>query len=72
MTHPITEFSEKPVVIDGVSVPRHLGPLHAHWQIAARARGATIVARVRDRLHVALRCEICGGLWISRVSVVLG
>ncbi|WP_444455253.1 GIY-YIG nuclease family protein [Rhodobacter capsulatus] len=72
MTHPISEFSEEPVVIDGVRIPRHPGEVHPHWQLAARSRGATIVARVVDRLHVALRCDTCGGIWVSRVSVVLG
>jgi len=56
--------SELPLVI-------HPGPIHAHWAEAARAKGFDLVARVRDRLHVALRCQTCGGLHVARYSVVM-
>lgn len=56
--------SELPLVI-------HPGPIHAHWAEDARAKGFDLVARVRDRLHVALRCQTCGGIHVSRHSVVM-
>lgn len=49
----------------------HPGELHARWAEAARAKGFDLIARVRDRLHVALRCQTCGGLHVARHSVVM-
>ena len=72
MTHPISEISNMPNWTDVVGGQQYAGPILPHWEAAAQARGVTIVARVVDRLHVALRCDTCGGLWVSRVSVVLG
>lgn len=56
--------SELPLVI-------HPGEMHAHWAEAARAKGFDLIARVRDRLHVALRCQSCGGIHVTRHSVVM-
>lgn len=56
--------SELPLVI-------HPGKLHAHWAEAARSKGFDLISRVQDRLHVALRCRTCGGVHVSRVSVVM-
>ncbi|WP_084637844.1 GIY-YIG nuclease family protein [Paracoccus sp. J55] len=49
----------------------HHGELHAHWAEAARAKGFDLIARVRDRLHVALRCQTCGWVHVTRHSVVM-
>ncbi|KRW98009.1 hypothetical protein [Paracoccus sp. MKU1] len=49
----------------------HHGELHAHWVEAARSKGFDLIARVRDRLHVALRCQTCGGVHVARHSVVM-
>lgn len=49
----------------------HPGKLHTHWSKAALAKGFTLIARVRDRLHVALRCQTCGGVHAARHSVVM-
>jgi len=55
--------SDLPLVI-------HPGKLHAHWAEAARVKGFDLIARVHDRLHVALRCQTCGGIHVSRHYVL--
>lgn len=50
------------LLICGVAEPRHPGPLHPHWAETARAKGFTLVARVRDRYSLALRCHTCDQL----------
>lgn len=42
-------------------VPPFPGRIHQHWHAAACARGFEIVARVRDRYHLRLRCQACNG-----------
>lgn len=59
-----------------LSVPKlplviHPGPIHEHWTEVAREKGFDLIARVRDRLHVALRCQTCGGVHAARHSVVM-
>ncbi|WP_017998887.1 hypothetical protein [Paracoccus sp. N5] len=49
----------------------HPGELHAHWTESARAKGFDLIARVRDRFRVALRCHTCAGIHVSRHSVVM-
>lgn len=49
----------------------HPGKLHPHWAEAARAKGFDLIARIRDRLHVALRCQTCGGVHVARHSVLM-
>ena len=48
------------------------GPIHRTWAEAAEAKGFTLVARVRDHQHVALRCHTCGGITAVRSNVLLG
>ncbi len=50
---------------------RHPGPLHAHWIAAADRKGFDIMARVTDRLHLALRCRCCGGVSVTRLFVLM-
>lgn len=47
------------------------GPLHAHWCDTARGKGFDALARVRDRYHIALRCQVCKGIHVSRHYVVM-
>ncbi|KEP67952.1 hypothetical protein DL1_16935 [Thioclava dalianensis] len=47
------------------------GEIHAHWREAAEAKGYRIVARVKDRYSLALECNSCGGLHVSRLFVLL-
>ncbi|MGN7871333.1 hypothetical protein [Paracoccus sp. 22332] len=50
---------------------RHPGPLHAHWIAAAEQKGFDLLARVTDRLHLALRCRCCGGVSVTRLFVLM-
>lgn len=60
-----------PLSVTDLPLVIHPGPIHAHWAEAARSKGFDLIARVRDRLHVALRCQICGGIHVTRHSVVM-
>ncbi|WP_435165490.1 hypothetical protein [Falsirhodobacter sp. 1013] len=60
-----------PIAVSDLPLVIHPGPIHEHWTIAARDKGFDLIARVRDRLHVALRCHICGGIHAARHSVVM-
>jgi len=62
--HAPLSVSDLPLVI-------HPGPIQDHWAEAACGKGFDLLARVRDRLHVALRCQTCRRIHISRVSVVM-
>ncbi|REF73507.1 hypothetical protein [Paracoccus versutus] len=62
--HHLLSVSDLPLVI-------YPGKMHAHWAEAARAKGFDLIARVRDRLHVALRCQTCGGVHVARHFVVM-
>ncbi|MFC3567987.1 hypothetical protein [Paracoccus simplex] len=64
LPHDLLSVSDLPLVI-------HHGELHTHWAEAAYAKGFALIARVRDRLHVALRCQTCGGVHVARHSVVM-
>ena len=48
------------------------GTIPPKWHKAARKNGFTLIGRVKDRLHVALLCHVCGCTHAKRVSVVLG
>ena len=37
------------------------GPVHAHWQATAASKGFDLIARIRDRYHLQLRCQTCSG-----------
>ena len=60
-----------PLSISDLPLVIHAGKLHAHWAEAAHRKGFTLIARVRDRLHVALRCRTCGEVHVARHSVVM-
>lgn len=42
-------------------------PLPPHWSEIARSKGYEIAARVRDHLHLALRCTRCDTVSLARV-----
>ena len=48
------------------------GPIHSEWAAAAEAKGFTLIARVRNHQHVALRCNTCGGITAVRTNVLVG
>jgi hypothetical protein len=57
---PERQFNPKsPTPIRGVLFD---GPIHTHWQAIAQSKGFTIAARVEDRYHVELRCDVCQGI----------
>ena len=55
----------------GVSYPIFPGPIMPHWLAAADLKGFVIVGRIVDRLHLALRCKICGALSKTRLYTVM-
>ncbi|SIN99259.1 hypothetical protein SAMN05444722_0038 [Rhodovulum sp. ES.010] len=72
----------QPVSLDGrtLHVPRrsghvpaetwavpYNGPIPDHWQKIARAKGFHILARVRDRYHLALECRVCGAVTAQKI-----
>lgn len=50
------------MTINDISFPIHTGEIKPDWIAEATAKGFDIVARIADRLHLALRCRECGGL----------
>ena len=56
--------------IDGEFRRIHHGPIHAHWQEAALAKGFIIVGRAVSRLHLVLGCKTCGSTTLKRYNVV--
>ncbi|WP_045389934.1 hypothetical protein [Falsirhodobacter sp. alg1] len=60
-----------PLAVSDLPLVIYPGPIHDHWTQAARTKGFDLIARVRDRLHVALRCQTCGGIHTARHSVVM-
>jgi hypothetical protein len=45
-------------------------PIPAHWHALAAAKGYDLVARVRDRRHVILKCRKCGALTVQKMHVL--
>lgn len=50
------------MTINDIPFPIHTGTIKPDWIVEAAAKGYDIVARVVDRLHLALRCHKCGGV----------
>ncbi|MCL3881914.1 GIY-YIG nuclease family protein [Marivita sp. GX14005] len=59
------------LMIAGSPVPVFPGEILPHWIEAARAKGYELVARISDRLHVALRCSQCGALIRVRIYTLM-
>lgn len=47
------------------------GAIQPQWQAAARRKGFRITARIRDRYHLALRCQSCGASHASRIYTLM-
>lgn len=60
-----------PLSVSDLPLVIHSGKLHAHWTETARTKGFDLIARVRDRFRVALRCHSCGGIHVARHFVVM-
>lgn len=50
---------------------RFAGPISRSWAQAAARKGFRIDRRVRDRFHVALTCQTCGGQTASKVYTLM-
>jgi hypothetical protein len=61
--NPLNSHGDLPPLFDG--------KIHDHWAAAAKAKGFDLIARVQDRLHLALQCHLCGGLNVTRLFVVM-
>lgn len=60
--HVIPSDGGAPVTLPVVDIP-----LPPHWSEIARSKGYEIAGRVRDHLHLALRCSRCDTVSLSRV-----
>lgn len=60
--HVVPRDGGAPVALPVVDIP-----LPPHWSAIARAKGYEIAARVRDHLHLALRCTRCDTVSLARV-----
>ena len=63
MTHTLT--------IAGTPVPVFPGKILPHWIEAAHAKGYDIAGRIIDRLHIALRCHLCGEIIQARLFTLM-
>lgn len=59
------------LVVNGQTLPIFDGTIHVHWREAAATKKFTIVARVVDRYHLALRCHECGALTTVKRFVLM-
>lgn len=53
-------LSSNPMTINNFPWPLHTGDPKPEWIAAAKAKGFTFVARIVDRMHLALECHCCG------------
>lgn len=60
--HVVLRDGGEPVALPVVDIP-----LPPHWCAIARAKGYEIAGRVRDRLHLALRCTRCDTVSLAKV-----
>ena len=56
--------------IGDTDYPVHDAPLPGTWVRAALEKGYRLAARVIDRYHVALECQVCGTLNLARAFVL--
>ena len=47
------------------------GPVHAHWQATAASKGLDLIARIRDRYHLQLRCQTCSGSFTAKLFTLM-
>ncbi|RGP35200.1 GIY-YIG nuclease family protein [Pseudotabrizicola alkalilacus] len=53
------------------TAPPYAGPIAPQWQAAAKAKGFAITGRIRDRYHLALRCDVCGHVYEARIYTLM-
>ena len=59
------------LTIDGCEVPVYQGAILPQWSAMAKKKNYSIAARVADRLHLALRCDVCCGLTKTKLFVLM-
>lgn len=59
------------LTISGMPIPIYPGKLMPHWIATANAKGYDIVSRIVDRLHLALRCRLCGAVIKVRLFTLM-
>ncbi|MDO5527873.1 MAG: GIY-YIG nuclease family protein [Paracoccus sp. (in: a-proteobacteria)] len=68
---PIAEASRmsepETFIIDGTAYSLYPGPIVPHWQQMAAQKGFAVLARIRDRYHLALRCHTCAAVSMSKL-----
>lgn len=55
------------ITLGGERCPIHPAPILPDWHEIAARKGFEIVARIRDRYHLALRHEACGGMMAAKL-----
>lgn len=66
-----TIMTQNTLTISGISYPVFPRPSLSAWIEAAGAKGFEIVARIIDRLHLALKCRHCGAIHRSRLYTLM-
>lgn len=66
-----TTISNKTLTINDTAHPVYQGAILPKWAQAAQAKGFDIVARINDRLHLALRCRACGAVQKVRLFTLM-
>ena len=66
-------FSTTPGAAPALStaLPRFPAPIRPHWQATAAAKGFRILARIRDRYHLLLRCRTCRRDFPTKLFVLM-
>lgn len=64
-------ISPNTLTINNTAHPIYPGDILPKWLAAAQAKGFDIVARVNDRLHLALRCHACGAVQKVRLFTLM-
>lgn len=67
-----TTISPPAFSINGVDHVALDMPCKLEWRAMAYEKGFDLLGRAKDRLHLVLRCHICGELSLKRFSVVMG
>lgn len=67
-THTLSPY---PMTINNFPWPIHTGDPKPEWIATAKAKGFIFVARVIDRMHLALECQRCGHINRTRLFTLM-
>ncbi|MCX7568068.1 GIY-YIG nuclease family protein [Sulfitobacter sp. F26169L] len=59
------------MTINNFRLPIHTGAIKPGWLHEAQKKGFTLVARVVDRMHLAVQCHLCGHLSVTRLFTLM-